>query len=172
MPRPCATPACSRALFGGGNAWPGERFVAFDLLRRRSSAVNSRLGPGGDIDWAEAERATDLYRELANLVAPPESTMGSGGLEAARARLAEVGALPESEAPASPPPARELTLALVEAAFACGADIEPSRARFLICDRSRASIDDEALTDLTRLGFGSSAEQLAAAVASRRAALG
>ena len=53
------------AFFGAtGDTWPGERFVVFDLHRRLLSASTSKLGPGGEIDWDEAERSAALYREL------------------------------------------------------------------------------------------------------------
>ncbi|MDX6582902.1 MAG: hypothetical protein QOI10_2086 [Solirubrobacterales bacterium] len=155
------------ALFGGGGGWPGDRFVAFDLHRRRISAATSKLGPDGEIDWGEAERATELYRELVALVAPASATAGAGGLELARAKLAEVGALPGGDADPIDDAGR-LGTALLEAAFACGAEIDRARARFVICDRSRARIDDDELDELNRLGFGASADELAAAAARRR----
>jgi peptidoglycan/LPS O-acetylase OafA/YrhL/glycosyltransferase involved in cell wall biosynthesis len=154
------------ALFGGGADWPGERFIIFDLHRRLTSAATSKLGPDGAIDWLQAERAAALYRELVELTVPASATAGSGGLRRARERLAEVGALP-GDGPASAAGGK-LTLALVEAAFACGADIDQRRARFIVCDLRLASISDDDMAELTRVGFNASAEELAEAVARHR----
>jgi peptidoglycan/LPS O-acetylase OafA/YrhL/glycosyltransferase involved in cell wall biosynthesis len=155
------------ALFGGGADWPRDRFVAFDLHRRRISAATSKLGPDGSIDWAAAERSAALYRELVGLVAPPAATAGAGGLERATGILAAAGALPGTEPGAANADA-PLAPALIEAAFACGADIAPADARFVIVDRTAAKLDDADVSELERLGFGCSAGELAEAIARRR----
>lgn len=158
------------ALFGGGGPadWPGDRFIAFDLHRRRTSAATSRLGPDGEIDWAKAERAAELYRELVEAAVDPKASAGSGGLERALERLRVTGAMP---GPGEPPePSGDLTLALVEAAFACGADIDHSRARFVICDLEIAPIGAVQRAEVDRVGFVASVEELEAAVARCRAA--
>jgi len=76
------------AFFGGtGDTWPGERFVVFDLHRRRLSATTSKLGPDGDIDWSEAERSAALYRELVELVAAGADRPDPGAGEIGRAHV-------------------------------------------------------------------------------------
>ncbi len=156
------------AFFGAtGDTWPGERFVVFDLHRRLLSASTSKLGPGGEIDWDEAERSAALYRELVALVAEgadrPEP--GTGGLDAAMARLRDIGVIGAARevGPA------ELRLGLIEAAFACGADTGAIANRFVIVERGRVRVEAAALDEVVALGFASSAAELEAALSDLRA---
>lgn len=157
------------AFFGAtGDTWPGERFVVFDLHRRLLSASTSKLGPGGGIDWDEAERSAALYRELVELVAQgadrPEP--GAGGLHAALARLREIGVTGAVAGEVDP---GELRLGLIEAAFACGADTGAIDNRFVIVERGRVRFADAELDEVVALGFASSAAELEAALSDLRA---
>jgi peptidoglycan/LPS O-acetylase OafA/YrhL len=154
-------------LGGSGDTWPGERFVVFDLHRRLLSATTSKLGPDGEIDWAEAERSAALYRELVEEVAAgaerPEA--GTGGLEVALARLRGIGVIGARRAV----DAAELRLGLIEAAFACGAETEPGTNRFVIVERGRARVSGAELDEVIGLGFASSADELSDALSRLRA---
>ncbi len=161
------------AFFGGtGDTWPGERFVVFDLHRRLLSAATSKLGPGGEIDWGEAERSAALYRELVELVADgaarPEP--GAGGLTRALERLREIGVIAAADgalADAAEP--AELRLGLIEAAFACGAETEAHANRFVIVERRRVRVSRAELDEVVALGFASSAAELDEALSRLRA---
>ncbi len=151
------------AFFGGtGDTWPGERFVVFDLHRRLLSAATSKLGPDGEIDWAEAERSAALYRELVELVADgaarPEP--GAGGSTPALERLREIGVIAARTAPCRAAEPAELRLGLIEAAFACGAETEAHANRFVIVERRRVRVSRAELDEVVALGFASSAAEL------------
>jgi hypothetical protein len=156
------------AFFGAtGDTWPGERFVVFDLHRRLLSAATSKLGPDGDVDWAEAERSAAMYRELVELVAAgadrPEP--GAGGLEVALARLRAIGVIGDAARAVDP---AELRLGLIEAAFACGAETEPGSNRFVIVERGRVRVSEAELDEVVALGFRSSAAELDGALSALR----
>ena len=157
------------AFFGGtGDTWPGERFVVFDLHRRLLSATTSKLGPDGDIDWAEAERTAAIYRELVEGLAAgadrPEP--GAGGLDAALSRLRDIGVIGDTAREVSP---AELRLGLIEAAFACGAETEAGTNRFVIVERARVRASEAELDEVIALGFQSSAAELERALSALRA---
>lgn len=171
--------AClTAALFGGqGDSWPGERFTMFDTHRMRISSASSGQGPSGPVDWDAAEQAALLYRELVTLTIEaarprPGSGGAAAGYGAAMGLLRDAGAMARADGSfATPAGPRELRVALLEAAVACGAETDPETTRFLILDRERREVDQAELEELVRLGFGSSAAELADALARRRSAL-
>jgi peptidoglycan/LPS O-acetylase OafA/YrhL len=179
------------ALFGGqSGTWPEERFVPFDLHRKRISAWSAGLPPDGDVDWDAAERGADACRELVELTAElaelratrsgteaPATTWSSSsgadedamGVVAARQRLREAGALPDDGGSyADGVGEREMRLALLEAAVACGYEVEPGSSRFFILDRLRAPLSDAELEALLNLTIGGSHHELREAAERKR----
>ncbi len=179
------------ALFGGeSGTWPEERFVPFDLHRKRISAWASGFGAGGEVDWRAAAAAADACREVVALTAElaelraarsGAGIAGSGssgssrddgdpaGMAAARSRLRDVGVLPDTDG-AYPEGVgeREMRVALLEAAVACGHETDLGSSRFFILDRRRAPLSDAELQDLLRLTIGGSYRDLREAAERRR----
>jgi glycosyltransferase involved in cell wall biosynthesis len=177
--------ACVIAAFFGGD--PGGpnigRFMSIDLQRPAVSAFGAGLGQSELLDERASETAR-LWRELAKLtvevgerrvpgqgVAP--AGLGHGGLAAATARLSEVGLSPFNDGVGNGSSTHaEAFLALWEAAFLCGSDIEPERCRYLLIDREANAFSEDELSLLTNNAFHSSGPQLRAAVDRLRAELG
>jgi peptidoglycan/LPS O-acetylase OafA/YrhL len=174
--------ACMFAAFSGA-AWedlPKDRFAIFDREGKRKSAFASGQHVNGEVDWAAAEESARLHRELvlltlelaerrAGSASGHGSTPSAGGLEDAVRRLRGLGALAgEDGSFAAGAGGAELQRGLVEAAFACGAEVDPRSTRFIIIDRHRLSPSEAELGELGGLGFRGSAEQIRAAVDRRR----
>jgi hypothetical protein len=177
------------ALFGGqSGTWPEERFVPFDLHRKRISAWSAGLPPDGDVDWDAAERGADACRELVELTAelaelrstptgaraaPAGSSSGANpdpvGMTAARQRLREVGVLPDDRGSyVDGVGEREMRVTLLEAAVACGHEVDPGASRFFILDRQRAPLSDAELDALLNLTIGGSHHELREAAERKR----
>jgi len=172
--------ACMFAAFSGA-AWetfPNDRFATFDREGKRKSAWASGQPPDGEVDWAAAEEAARLHRELVLLTierpgrragAADEANAPAGGLDQAVSRLRAIGVLANEDGSFSPgAEGAELQLGLMEAALACGAEVDPHSTRFLIIDRDRISLSAAELAELGHLGFRGSVEQIRAAVEKRR----
>lgn len=170
--------AClTAALFAGeSDTWPGDRFVTFDLHRKRISAWSSAQPVTEAIDEAAAGAAADRYRELvtgllerAEPAAPVTPSPGPVGLEAAMERLQEVGAVPGPGGGFAPGvDERTLRVGLVEAALACGAEVDLASSRYLILDRERARVPEADLEQAIGLGYQASAGQIDEALRRRR----
>lgn len=179
------------ALFGGeSGTWPEERFVPFDLHRKRISAWAAGFGAGREVDWRAAADAADACREVVTLTAElaelratqlgagSAGTASSGssrdggegaGVAAARSRLREVGVLPDRDgAYVDGVGEREMRVALLEAAVACGRDTDLGSSRFFILDRRRAPLSHAELQDLLRLTIGGSRRDLREAADRKR----
>jgi hypothetical protein len=172
--------ACIQAAFfsGGSGPPPGERFGTIDLGKPGSSALASGLAP---TDWPDerADEAAALWRELARLtlelrrarspaIEQDEQPPGAG-LRAARELLQRAGALPAAgeEAPSGAGD-RDVRIALLEAAVACEADIDPGDSRFLVVERGTPGVTDAEFDELNTIGFGVPAERVRRAVEDRR----
>jgi hypothetical protein len=174
--------ACIQAAFfgGGSGTSPGERFGTIDLTRPETSAVSSGLEPT-EMPDERADRATELWRELATLTVQlgrARSEAGSAdqgqpgaGLEAALGRLRRIGAIPASDEGAEGWDRGDLRLELMEAALECGTDTDSATNRYLLLDRSTGIPDDE-FDELNQLGYGATAEELRDVIADRRRQLG
>jgi glycosyltransferase involved in cell wall biosynthesis len=171
--------AClTAALFAGeAGTWPGDRYVTFDLHRKRISAWASGQPKLSRIDGDAAERAAERYREL--VLAAIEQAEGSApaprldgepaGYEAAIRKLRAIGALAEADGSfAEGVDERTLRRGLVEAAIACGAELDLRSSRFAILDRRRTPVAEEDLAELVGLGYQATAEQVAEAIKRRR----
>jgi hypothetical protein len=179
------------ALFGGqSETWPEERFVPFDLHRKRISAWAAGFEAGSDVDWEVAEGAADACRELVSLTAQlaelraarsgsgaagPESSDHSlqdgepAGVAAARRRLREVGVLPDEAGTFTAGVGeREMRMALLEAAVACGRETDLGSSRFFILDRRRSPLSDAELDALLKLTIGGSRGDLREAAERKR----
>ena len=170
--------AClTAALFAGdAGSWPGDRYVIFDLHRKRISAWSSGQSDLSRIDGPAAERAAERYRELvlAEIDRADRDAVASAadpepsGYEAAIRKLRAVGAMPEADGRfAEGVDERALRVGLVEAAVACGAETDLRRSRYAILDRARIPIPEATLDELVGLGFQASADQLAEAIRRR-----
>ncbi len=170
--------AClTAALFAGdAGSWPGDRYVIFDLHRKRISAWSSGQSDLSRIDGPAAERAAERYRELvlAEIDRADRGAVASAadpepsGYEAAIRKLRAVGAMPEADGRfAEGVDERALRVGLVEAAVACGAETDLRRGRYAILDRARIPIPEATLDELVGLGFQASADQLAEAIRRR-----
>jgi hypothetical protein len=179
--------AClTAALFAGGSeTWPGDRYVTFDLHRKRISAWSAGQTDIETIDEVAAEEAAQRYRELVLLMvecaepaasgageAAPSSPDG-GGFNAALQRLREIGALSGIDGSlADGVDERELRLGLIKSAVACGSELDLRSSRFVILDRGQVPVPDGELEEVVNLGFQSSGEQLRDAISRRLGLLG
>jgi hypothetical protein len=170
--------AClTAALFAGeAGSWPGDRYVIFDLHRKRISAWSSGQPDLSRIDGPAAERAAERYRELVLAeienadrgAAAPAAGAQPSGYEAAIRTLRAVGAVPEVDGRfAEGVDERSLRVGLVEAAVACGAETDLRSSRYAILDRARTPIPETALEELIGLGYQASADQLAEVIRRR-----
>jgi hypothetical protein len=167
--------AClTAALFAGeAGTWPGDRYVTFDLHRKRISAWSSGQPDLSRIDGPAAQRAAERYRELV-LAEIGHADRGGGaaamdaepsGYEAAIRILRAVGALPEADGSyADDVDERALRMGLIEAAVACGVETDLRTSRYAILDRARTPMANETLEALVGLGYQASAEQLTSAI--------
>jgi glycosyltransferase involved in cell wall biosynthesis len=179
------------ALFGGGSGtWPQERFVPFDLHRKRISAWSSGFAAGSQVDWRAAEEGAEACRKLIMLTAELAELRGfrsgrgiqaaggrasSGahglvaGTAAARQLLRRVGVLPKDDGSyLEVVDEREMRSGLLEAAVACGHETELESSRFFILDRRRAPLSDAELDALLSLTIGGPRDQLREAVNRKR----
>jgi peptidoglycan/LPS O-acetylase OafA/YrhL len=179
------------ALFGGeSGTWPQERFVPFDLHRKRISAWSSGFAAGSQVEWGVAEQGAEACRELVTLTAElaelraARSGRGAKAAEAgassddhrtmtgtawARHRLRTIGVLPADDGSyAGGAGEREMRFGLLEAAVACGRETDLETSRFFIIDRRRSPISDAELDALLSLTIGGSSDQLRAEVHRKR----
>lgn len=164
--------ACVWAAIMGGQAptWPGDRYFVADLERKMISAGAAGCDLARPVDWAEVERAAALYRELVETTVKraderrPPPPREPGGIEAAEARLAEVGLIEDEAGGFSEVDEAELRRGLIDAAVAAGAVTDPRRNRFRIIDLERTSLSDDELSTLEAIGFAGSADDTAAAL--------
>ena len=162
-------------MCGDKEEWP-DRFAMFDLHPKRISAFGSGYGAGATIDWADVAENARLYRELVLLTAQQAAERAKpgqdanraapGGADRAVARLREIGALAREDGSFTEGvPEWDLRLGLLEAALACGADVDPQSMRFLLLDRDRVSLSDDEQGRVARLGYCCTVEELRGAIA-------
>jgi glycosyltransferase involved in cell wall biosynthesis len=164
------------AFFGGDPGGPNTgRFMAIDLQRPAVSAFGAGLGQSELLDERASETAR-LWRELAELVVDvgelrvpgsgvAPAGLGRGGLAAATSRLGQVGLSPfDGDAVTGSTTHAEVFLALWEAAFLCGAEIERERCRYLLIDKEASAFSEDELSVLTNNAIHSRPADLRAAV--------
>jgi glycosyltransferase involved in cell wall biosynthesis len=166
---------------GDQEDWP-ERFALFDLHPKRISAFGSGYGAGATIDWADVAENARLYRELVLLTVRLAEARGrpdgsrstpAGGAAAGTARLREVGMLPgEDGSFVEGVGEQEMRLGLLEAALACGEEVDPASMRFFLLDRNRVTLSEEEERRVVRLGTCCTTEQEAATIAELEATEG
>lgn len=173
--------AClTAALFAGGSdSWPSDRFVTFDLHRKRISAWSTSQPAAGPVDEDACAAAADRYRDLVLSLlahgvprAPASSgaaTAGPAGIEGAVALLRAVGAVPTADGEYAPGvDERALRTGLVEAAIACGAELDLASSRFLVLDHERLELPAGELERVVELGYTASATELDEELTRRR----
>ncbi len=60
---------------------------------------------------------------------------------------------------------REMRLGLLEAALACGTEVDPESMRFFLLDRDRVDLSEAEQSRVTRLGYCCTVPELQAAIA-------
>ena len=125
------------AIFGGaGDGWPMERFAVIDLHRPFVSGWAAHRNPHALPTAATSAETAALWRRLSDSFRASSAVRPSGGgYESAVARLQVAGAWPGGHQIEGD--GRALRVALLEAAVACEADLDPGDTRFLIFDRAR-----------------------------------
>ena len=162
-------------MCGDKEEWP-ERFAMFDLHPKRISAFGSGYGAGAEIDWSDVSENARLYRELVLLTVQRAEARAKpvqdgdeaalGGADLAVARLRGVGALAgEDGSFAEGVGEWDLRLGLLEAALACGAEVDPQSMRFFLLDRDRVSLSETEQSRVVRLGYCCTVEELGEALA-------
>jgi glycosyltransferase involved in cell wall biosynthesis len=167
------------AYFGGGLALPGgPPYMTIDLQRPQISSFGSGLQYGDLLDERSDEGAR-LMRELAPLVLevidrrtrdgePPDPPPPGAGLEAAVARLRDVGALAQEDGTFAEAAEGELETALWEAANDCLPDIDPETTRYLLIDLSKDALTEDELGELKIDAFHARIPRLRNAIAALR----
>ncbi len=163
--------ACVWAAIMGGQApsWPGARYFVCDLERKLISAGAAGCDLGAPPNWTEVERAARSYEELvATMVElaharrpPPPPRPAPIGIEAAMARLRDVGLIADEQGEFREADEARARVAALEAAAAAGAAADPARHRFRIIDLERTRLTDDEHACLEAIGFCGSAEATA-----------
>jgi glycosyltransferase involved in cell wall biosynthesis len=162
-------------MCGEKEEWP-ERFAMFDLQPKRISAFGAGYGAGAAIDWDDVSENARLYRELVLLTVRRAEARARGaggtdgaapaGADAALARLREVGVLARADGSFAEGVGEwDMRLGLLEAALACGEEVDPQSMRFFLLDRDRVQLSETEQARVARLGYCCTVEELREAIA-------